>query len=260
MIKRSESIVIVGALRNGEKYIHALFQNMYQITSMFEKYKIVIYENDSSDNSRYFLNEYAQKDKNIILLLEDKIDQKYIYRTERLAYIRNILLYYVLHHHSDYDYLLNIDMDDVNSTSMIVDTFPQIFEYDSSIWDVQTIHQSKEYYDVWALRKAGYMEYDCWFQVKRDLANQIPYEVSHQNHISRYQKPFMLKRGLIPVISAFGGAGIYKMKKLKEGDGELKYIGLCQYGEICEHVHFHEQLKKKYGARIFINPLWLNKE
>ncbi len=257
---KESSIVIVGALRNGAVYIPAVFANIYKIANKFKKYKILIYENDSTDKSREMLHEYAQKDSDISLILEDEIDKKYIYRTERLAYIRNMLLYYVLYHYSEYDYLLNLDMDDVNSTSQIADTFDHIFEYDPSIWDVQTIHQSKEYYDIWAFRKRGYIEYDCWFQVKCDLAKQIPYEVSYKNHIEKYQKPYALQRGLIPVISAFGGAGIYKIKKLMEGKGEIKYMGLCQYGEICEHVAFHEKLKNKYGARIFINPQWINKE
>lgn len=256
---KNKSIVICGALRNNEKYMTSIFKNIYAITSFFKSYKIILYENDSNDNTVPILKSYMEKDNHLTCFFESNVDNTYKYRTERLAYIRNKLLNYVLENYNDYDYLLNMDMDDVNSTSDIVETLPNIFDYNEDIWDVQAIHQRKEYYDVWAYRKRGFIEYDCWVQVKRDISSGIPYEISYKKHITEKQKPYSLKRGLIPVISAFGGAAIYKISKLIESK-EAKYVGLNQYGETCEHVAFHEVLKNKYNAKIFINPLWINKD
>jgi hypothetical protein len=254
-----ESIVIIGAIRNGEKYIDSIFKNIYQIVSNFKEYKMMIYENDSNDQSRNILKNYSKKDQNIDLILENAIDQKYPYRTQRLAYIRNTLLQKTIEKYNHYTYLLIIDMDDVNSTSNIIDTFYHIFDYDPKIWDIQTIHQTKEYYDVWAFRKRGYIEHDCWHEYYRDVKIKgISHEEAHEKYIGKYQKPFQLRRGLIPVISAFGGAAIYKMELLNRAK-EAKYFGYCQYGEICEHVSFHTTLVNQYKAKMFINPLWLNK-
>jgi hypothetical protein len=259
-INSDESIIIVGAIRNGEKYIDLIFKNIYFIVSQFKEYKIMIYENDSNDESRNILKNYNQKDENINLIFENQIDQKYPYRTQRLAYIRNTLLQKTIEKYNSYTYLLIMDMDDVNSTSKIVDTFHHIFEYNPKIWDIQTIHQTKEYYDIWAFRKRGYIEYDCWYEYFHDInQNKISQEEAYQKHIIKYQKPFQLRRGLIPVISAFGGAAIYKIELLNNAKN-AKYIGLCQYGEICEHVPFHTTLVNQYKAKIFINPLWINKE
>lgn len=255
-----KSIIIIGAIRNGEKYINQVFNNMIQIGILFKNYKILIYENDSHDKTKNILNKYKNENQHIEIIFENNIDKLYQLRTQRLAYIRNKLLKTVLEKYNTYDYLLNMDLDDVNSTNDIVTTFHHIFDYDEKIWDVQTIHQRKEYYDIWAYRKAGLIEYDCWNQVRKDVANKIPYAISYQNHIKKYQKPYSLKRGLIPVISAFGGAALYKMNKLIEAKDDVLYVGLNKYGEVCEHVSFHEVLKNKYNTKIFINPLWINKD
>lgn len=254
-----KSIIIIGAIRNGEKYINYVFNNMIKIGNLFKKYKILIYENDSNDQTKNILNTYKNKNHNIEIIFESNIDKIYELRTHRLAYIRNKLLKHVLEKYSDYDYLLNMDLDDVNSSSDIFTTFHNIFDYNEELWDVQTIHQRKEYYDIWAYRKVGLIEYDCWYQVRKDVSNKISYDISYNNHITKYQKPYTLKRGLIPVISGFGGAALYKMNKLVEAKDAL-YVGLNDYGEVCEHVSFHEVLKKKYNAKIFINPLWINKD
>lgn len=256
---KDKKIVICGALRNNELYLEKVLNNIYKITSFFHSYKIILYENDSNDNTIHLLKQFMDKDKNLICCFETNVDNTYQYRTQRLAYIRNNLLNYVLENYNDYDYLLIMDMDDVNQTEDIVNTFHNIFDFDENIWDIQTINQRVKYYDIWALRKKGIIEHDCWFEVKRDLHNKIPYEISYQKYIGKFEKPYSLKRGLIPVISAFGGAAIYKISKLVEAK-DASYNGFCNYGEICEHVHFHQTLKNKYNAKIFINPLWVNKD
>ena len=56
---------------------------------------------------------------------------------------------------------------------------------------------------------------------------------------------------VIPVDSAFGGLAIYKKSCIPD---EAEYIGLSKNGEkICEHVSFHNSIKKNKGS-IFINP------
>lgn len=125
---KEKSIILCGALRNNEKYIEKVFKNMYTIAKYFQSYKIVLYENDSTDNTKNILHKYMSEDQHVECCFESNVDNTYQYRTERLAYIRNKLLQRILEKYSHYDYLLIMDMDDVNSTMQIVETFPQIFE------------------------------------------------------------------------------------------------------------------------------------
>ncbi len=272
---RSPSITVIGAVRNGAKYLDRVFQNILQIANQHfggTSYQIIIYENDSTDNTRKLLQNYQEKilQGHLSLILEDGLDRRFPYRTQRLAYIRNRLLKEALTYPnpkiSKSDYLLILDMDDVNGeTTDIVDTFHHIFDFsDPSIWDVQTIHQRKHYYDIWALRKRGHMEYDCWQHYFRDVQQGIDPTTVHYEHIAKYQVPYRLTKGLIPVTSAFGGAAIYKMDRLRSIPSESlpQYNGLTadKRGETCEHVAFHEALIRDHKFRIFINPLWINKD
>ncbi len=274
-----KSITIIGAIRNGGRYIDRIFQNILQITTdHFSTYQILIYENDSTDNTRELLLNYQQTilPNHLTLILENHLDKRFPYRTQRLAYIRNRLMTEALTNpkFAQSDYLLILDMDDVNGdTTDIADTFHNIFDFsDNGIWDVQTVHQRELYYDTWALRKRGLIEHDCWeqFRKDRDAKKWKDRMECYRENVEKYQKPFGLTKGLIPVISAFGGAAIYKMDRLRQVYTQAKEIGSLYYfphyngilqdqsGETCEHVSFHESLVRDHGFRIFINPLWIN--
>ncbi len=267
---KKKSIIIVGVIKNGEKYLENIFKNIHNIGNFFKKYKILLYENDSIDNTKQIIfNEISKHSDKIEYICGDevKLDEKFPYRTLRLAHIRNILLNKVISDeiYNKYDYMLNMDMDDVNEKPYIYETFDKIFQYDESIWDIQTIHQREIYYDVWAFRKKGYIDFDCWEKVNESLENMCK-EEAIKKYVTKCQKPYSITRGLIPVTSAFGGAGIYKIDFLKKAIN-ARYIGIkrmnkrsdiVHYRETCEHVSFHQGLTNIYKGKMFINPEWIN--
>lgn len=56
----------------------------------------------------------------------------------------------------------------------------------------------------------------------------------------------------LPVDSAFGGFGIYRMSKTID----CHYSGTDENGLMdCEHVAFHRDMMTKHGAKIFISSL-----
>jgi hypothetical protein len=59
-----------------------------------------------------------------------------------------------------YQYLVMLDMDDINSSGKFVDSIDTSFKYDN--WNVLAGNQTGNYYDIWALRQPGYIDYDCW--------------------------------------------------------------------------------------------------
>jgi len=82
----------------------------------------------------------------------------------RLAHGRNKILEKAkeLNKNGEYTYLIMLDMDDVNSSGTFVDSIESCFKYNYDDWDVLTGNQKDKYYDIWALRKSGYIDYDCW--------------------------------------------------------------------------------------------------
>lgn len=280
----NKKIVICGGMRDGMAHLGNLFENLSYIQTYFERSHIIVFENDSQDETGNILEDLKREEpyyqSHLTLLRETGVDVRFPLRTHRLAYIRNRLVEHVLQYHSDADYLLMIDMDEVNSsTEDFYETFPKIFQYDDAIWDVQTINQKKHYYDIWALRKRGIIEFDCWEEFTRSFAEGIPPAISlreaprltttnreeaHHRFIGRFQTPYPPRRGLIPVISSFGGAGIYQMDLIRRAFPTASYVGFSQQNrfnrETCEHVPFHEALTDGFGARIFINPEWINQD
>ena len=58
--------VIVGCTKNNEKYIRSNLLKLVQIGSQFNDYKIIIYENDSTDNT-------VQPMKTLILFMKHRL-------------------------------------------------------------------------------------------------------------------------------------------------------------------------------------------
>ena len=79
------------------------------------------------------------------------------------------------------------------------------------------------------------------------------YDSLRQNTVGIHQKIFPKELSLLEVRSAFGGAGLYKMKATDD----------CNYsgeGHTCEHVLFHICMREKNEARIFINARFTNED
>ena len=87
-----KKIVIAGCGQNIRPYIQRVFKNIYTIARLFNDYKIVIFENDSIDNTLEILNAYDKKDPNMILLTERNIPVPTYLHPCRIAYCRNRLL------------------------------------------------------------------------------------------------------------------------------------------------------------------------
>ena len=101
--------VIVGTARDIEKFLKNTIKKLEMISEIFQKYQIIIYENDSKDNTLNILNNWKNNNKNIEIISEKNVSGL---RTQRLAHGRNILLKKALK--LNYDYLIVIDLDDVN--------------------------------------------------------------------------------------------------------------------------------------------------
>lgn len=233
------NVIFGGICRNVEKYIDKNIKNIDECGKKFNSYAVVIYENDSNDKTRSILLE--NKKDNYHYIFENNIKEPF--RTIRLANGRNKILNKVreLNINNDYEYLIMIDLDDVNYSGRFINTLDTCFEY--SQWDVLTGNQSDIYYDLWALRKKNDMEQDCCY-----FNNGLLY-VKNNTKFTKYNPGELLE-----VDSAFGGIAIYKIKSIPS---TCLYVGKYKDGsQKCEHVDFNVCIKKN-GGNIYINTSFL---
>jgi hypothetical protein len=241
-------VVMLGCCKDVANYLHKNLMILELLGNQFLDYRMIIYENDSSDMTRQILMEYKNQKFEFIFENDLKIKE----RTDRLAYIRNILLkrFYQVQETFQADYMIMIDLDDRIFSGKIINSISSCFGFDINQWDVLTGNQSKIYYDVYALRIPGLIEHDFLqeiFKIKKKTSEKRRKKIIYRV-LNRYNHPPMPPSCLVPVTSAFGAIGIYKVSCLHNST----YIGMTGKIPICEHVPFHKSICDK-GGKIFIN-------
>jgi len=248
-----KSIVIAGLARNCEQTIQKEVATLNKAFSVFQTIKWIIVESDSSDNTVNRVIELQEKYDIVLISLGD-LENSYPSRTHRIAYCRNQYLDYIEKHNilDTCDYLVVADLDGVNKK--ITKNAIQSCMKGAVKWDACFANQLGAYYDIWALRHKYWSPSDC-FKVKRFLLEMGLSRFNALN-IAIFSKMLVIDKRSepIPVISAFGGLGIYKMNIIKGA----RYIGLDQNGvEICEHVSFNKAVSKR-GGKLYIFPSLIN--
>ena len=156
-----ESVVIVGCARDVSKYLKVIFKSIEEIQILFNKSKIIIYENDSNDDTLDLLNNWGKAQ----IISENNVSGK---RTHRISHGRNILLTEALKENSEYIIVLDFDNRCRNiKLEGIVDSLKKLNT--NSNWAMMGANQLYKYYDIWSLRT-----FDSWmpgdFLSKKDLA------------------------------------------------------------------------------------------
>ena len=260
---------ICGPVRNCGAFLDKVLSNIEKIGSIFDDYQIVIFYDNSSDNSLAKLKEYQKKNPRLKLYSNKIFVSKY--RTHRLAYARNFCLNYVKSLDIDeYPFFIMMDFDDVNCKNVRPEILKKYLLRDD--WDGLSFNTTPKYYDIWALSIYPY----CFSYNHFKNSNIHNYTVI-QNYINN--KLNNLKQGeLLKCISSFNGFSIYRTNKFLNTnyDGRIRtdlipkqYIqahakvaksGMIfkDYGHIkgevedCEHRAFHAQAINNDNANIMI--------
>jgi hypothetical protein len=250
---------ICGTVRNCETYLDKIFSNMEIIGSKFQDYRIILYYDNSNDNTLDKIKKYQLKNPKLILY-ENK-NELLPYRTHRIALGRNTCLDIIRNKFSDYKYFIMMDCDDRCAKNMNINLLPYYLQQNT--WDSLSFNHPDGYYDSWALSKIPYVLSCHHF---KDNAVGIRFITNIIKNTP--------KNKLIKCISAFNGFAIYKTNKFidckYDGHFRLDYIpqnlikknilysgkiNLSQNKEDCEHRFFHFSAFLKNGARIRISPL-----
>lgn len=249
----SSKIVITGLARNIANRINKNLRNCRLLGSYFSDYKIIIFENDSTDDTREIIKHVMKLDENV-KLVESKVfpDCKlkfpilYNYgvvhreRIRKMAFYRNICHHFIYKNYSDYDYVIVLDLDVEGDLPILKilesisntdewsaigangrSPIPGTFGYMDTMYDAMAFCENEK--DV---EKSKYENHYSFLTVMYKYFRMM--SVTIRNCKTRYKQ----------VISTFNGLCIYKLKDIHNLFYTDEYI--------CEHISFNQQLSKVF--------------
>jgi hypothetical protein len=261
---------ICGPVKNCGPYLLKILDNMTKIGSIFDDYMIIIYYDNSSDNTLDILKKYQETNSKMIFYVNQKPVSPF--RTHNLAIARNFCLNYIRQNREKYPFFIMMDCDDVNYKEVNTDILKKYLY--SNNWDGLSFNTTPKYYDIW-----GLSIYPFCFSYNH-FENNVKYYDIIQNYIDGLLKKASSQNALVPCISSFNGFSIYRTLKFLNSyyDGKIrldlipksnleahknvtksklvfkKYVTLDGRYEDCEHRSFHIQATKNSGAKIMISP------
>ena len=233
----TSSVVIAGLARNIGRILPATIERTRRLCGLFAEARVVVFENDSRDDTKRQLGRWATGDERVVAVSEDASDPpsrgvRCLERARRMARYRTRCQQLVLERFPRFEYVIVVDFDAEGGWSVdgIANTFGHTawdfvgangLIYRRSGLDVNALR----HYDTWALR------FDALCSPLRTVeAARLDY-----------------RRGdpLVPVVSCFGGLGIYTMQAFAAGRYDARDM---------EHVGFHRSMAAAGFPRMFLNP------
>ena len=250
---------ICGSVKNCGLYLNNVFENIDKICSLFDDYKIIIYYDESTDNTLQILTEYQKVNPKLFIYINKEPLSEY--RTFRIAKGRNVCLNFIRKNHSDFPYFIMMDFDDVNSKEVNIEPIKTVLNRDD--WDSVSFNKPL-YYDIWA-SSINPFYLSCAHIGENAGKAMSKYIINILNNAK--------KDDLIQCASAFNGFAIYRTEKFLNcyyyGRLNLSLLpkdlikqnidlfkGKFDYNKVedCEHRYFHLMAIDKNQARIKISP------
>ncbi len=239
--------VFVGCARSCARYLDGVLANIEALGSTYDAFEVIIVENDSVDDTRRRLQEFANSRGNVRLIDADGLDQAHPRRGDRLAVARNLYLDALQdNRYSDCDDLVVLDFDDVNCRPIDKQSFAAAREW---LWQEPNrrgvfANSTPFYYDLWALRHPTWCPDDCWGRVRK-AQSRIGLDEAVRRFVADRQIAIAAETAPIMVDSAFGGLGIYRREATLDG----RYVGLDPNDEeVCDHVSFNAAVRGADGV------------
>ncbi|HSX10227.1 MAG TPA: glycosyltransferase family A protein [Chlamydiales bacterium] len=239
-----DKVLICGIGRNIEKAVPNTIQSATELGSRFADYRVIFYENNSTDQTKKLLQAWADKNPKVLFQSEKiskrriakQLEMKVMNRTEAIARARNVVLDIAMKRKfDDYKYVVWADLDFLEPWD--VDAIVETILHPQQEWDAVFAYGG---YDLFALRTP---EWPIGFE----LIGPPYFE-----KIEQLRKKFVLDRQgpWKKVYSAFGGIGIYKREALKgcRYSGvvtkDLEAVTLQWLGECKEGILFYQDYQE----------------
>ena len=265
---------ICGCAKDVGSYLDDVFNNIGFIGELFDDFHIIIYYDESDDNTLVKLNEYYEYYQSKMTVLIGKEPLTNI-RTQNIANARNGILTKIKEFNNDeFQYFIMMDMDEVCSSKFnknALDTYLQYERTNNPLsWDALSFNRII-YYDLWALSIDPY-GFSCnHYENTHKVKNQMIHFLKEELGKVILKNP---NTGLLPCISAFNGFAIYR----KDQFINIKYewnihktliiyprLNIDKMSRVvfqqpisrhddCEHRYFHIRASQLNKARICISP------
>jgi len=252
-IMSNTRIVIGGLFKDSAGKFNLFKKRINYLSKYFKDLQVVIFENDSSDNSRILLLDWEKSQSNVHII--KLVDNEFCLlkrksavshgtfsntRMSMMAQYRNYIKEYVDINFSDYDYFAVIDTDTTGPIS--INGLAHSFSTQPTLnWDMIASNGRTglfatfgtfKYYDPISI-----YNYNKSIDYNTIYISKITFKLDSLNN-----EP-------IKVDCAFGGFAIYKMSSIKNvtyfpHDG--KYI--------CEHTIFTNNMKLNGFSKFYIDP------
>jgi len=262
----NQSIIIAGLIRNKVNNIPYLKDVYNTLKSHCQRILFLIIENNSTDDTRYELLQWANLDSSILLLCDkDEINQlscqisgyeqpitdsnPFSDRICKLSHLRNIYMNYIYKNISPNEYSFFIVKDlDLQGELFLDGIFHSFYELqihpnieaiacNGLIRDESSIYGWK-YYDSFA-----------YIQLHEQFYWNNPFDKhSHDEEISKYLLPkYIHDMKMDKVISGFGGFCIYRLSSLFH---RKPFYSCSRENQlVCEHSYFHS-----FFSNVYVNP------
>ena len=231
-------VLICGITRDNDAELPSVIKHIEYTGSQFKDYRVVLFENDSKDNTKKILKDWQISNSKVHVITKDFANIK---RPSLgfLATARNFYIDKVMNdpQYKDFDIMMVVDMDMVYG------------------WDIRGVADSFAKIDKWdAVCSNGIYTADgVMYDLSVYRAPDFPYNISSRNDCKAKlgavtcNRVYPVGSKLVPVDSCFGGMAFYKKS----------FISGCTYASIdkdCEHVPFHTCLKEKNNGHMYMNP------
>ncbi len=258
----TRKIIFAGTARNVAASLPGVIRNIENFSRQFAGWAVVVAENDSGDQTKAMLQGWMDRARALgaaraVLAEMDGMIRDHPSRTDRIAIARNRVLEEIEKDPllSGFDYLAFLDMDFPNVHPLRPENFAAAVEFMERHSGAAGVfpNQLPLYYDVLALREKDWCPRDCWDEV-RDAMPAMGRDAAVAKYAFGRQRIIPPAAPPIPVESAFGGMGIYRLTWMLG----RRYAGLKpDGGEVCEHVEFNQSIHRE-GGELFILPDFLN--
>jgi hypothetical protein len=245
-----KSVLITGLARNTESHLKKEIKRIEaQISKVFGNIKFLVIESDSKDNTVGELLEISSEMPNFKFISLHSLESEIPNRIKRLTHCRNTYVNELRlnKEYREIEFVMIIDFDIKNNRLDLKVLKDWI---NKPNWTALFANQTGAYFDIYALRKQGWSEGDCFQEYFKLLEFFNPEDAKHK---AIWSKMLKVRKDTKPirVLSAFGGLGIYRKEVFFAHD----YSPTSDNYEISEHVVLHNKLRDNFDELLILPNL-----